>query len=131
MGNIEPIDPRLDEVASKVVDAAFKVHTTLGPGLLEQIYEASLAKELTNRGLRVMRQVEVPVVYDGEDLGIGLRLDMLVEDGLIIEIKAVENAQPVYLAQLLTYLKLTGHRLGLLINFNVRYIKDGVQRVVL
>jgi GxxExxY protein len=108
-----------------------KVHTALGPGLLESVYEVCLAYELTRRGLKVERQVSLPVVYDGVRLEAGLRLDLVVEGGLVVELKAVEAMQPLYLAQVLTYLKLSGHRLGLLINFNVPRLKDGIQRVVL
>lgn len=131
MTDVQPLDPELDRIASKVVDAAYKVHTTLGPGLLEQIYEVALLRELRKRELRVTRQVEIPVHYDGEDLGLGLRLDMLVEDRLVIELKAIEAVLPVHRAQLMTYLKLAGKRLGLLINFNVAYIKDGIQRIAM
>ena len=127
----EPIDPSLDKVAQQIVDAAFKVHSTLGPGLLEQIYETCLAKELVKRGLRVDRQLEVPVSYDGEKLDTGFRLDLLVDEKVIIEIKAVEILAAVHQAQLLTYLKLSGRRLGLLINFNVPVIRQGIKRIAL
>lgn len=129
--NHKPIPPEVDAVARQVVDAALKVHSALGPGLLESVYEVCMAYELTRRGLRVERQVNLPVVYNEVRLEAGLRLDLLVEGCLIVELKAVETVQPLHLAQVLTYLKLSGHRLGLLINFNVARIKDGVQRVVL
>jgi GxxExxY protein len=120
----------VETVAREVVDAAYNVHKTLGPGLLESVYEACLQHELKKRGLRVEAQVPVPVVYDGLHLDAGLRLDLLVEGKLIVEIKSVERMNPVYDAQLLTYLKLTGLRLGLLINFSVSVIKQGISRIV-
>ncbi len=126
----EPIPAPVDAVARQMVDAALKGHSPLGPGLLESVYEVCLAHELARRGLKVERQVSLPVVYDGVRLEAGLRLDLLVEGCLVVEIKAVETMPPLYLAQVLTYLKLTGHRLGLLINFNVPRLKDGLQRVV-
>jgi GxxExxY protein len=127
----QPIPPELNSLARKAVDAAFAVHSALGPGLLEAIYESCLFHELTKQGLRVERQVSLPVIYDGLILDEGLRLDMLVEDALVLELKAVEVILPVHLAQVLTYLKLSGRRLGLLMNFNVARIKDGIKRVVL
>jgi GxxExxY protein len=120
----------VEAVAKEVVDAAYKVHKTLGPGLLESVYEACLRHELKKRGLGVEAQVPVPVVYEGLHLDAGLRLDLLVDGRLIVEVKSVERMNPVYDAQLPTYLKLTGHRLGLLINFNVSVIKQGISRVV-
>ncbi|MHB8066886.1 MAG: GxxExxY protein [Desulfobaccales bacterium] len=126
-----PIPPELNSLARNAVDAAFAVHSTLGPGLLEGIYESCLFHELTKRGLRVERQVSLPVIYDGLILEEGLRLDMLVEDTLVLELKAVEVILPVHLAQVLTYLKLSGRRLGLLVNFNVAQIKDGIKRIAL
>src|SRR5439155_23054915 len=104
-------------------------HRALGPGLLESVYELCLVHELTKRGLKVERQVSLPVVYDSIRLDAGLRLDIVVEDSVVVELKAVESMLPVHTAQLLTYLKLTGHRLGLLINFNVPLIKDGIHRL--
>lgn len=120
----------LDAIAKAVVNAAFKVHTELGPGLLEGVYEVCLAHELTKHGLKVERQVALPVHYDGVKIEAGLRLDLLVEGKLIVELKAVETLLPVHKAQLLTYLKLSKRRLGLLINFNVPLIKDGIKRVI-
>jgi len=125
------IPPETDRAAQQVVDAAFAVHSTLGPGLLESVYETCLAYELTKRGLTAARQVTVAVVYDKVQLDAGLRLDLLVEDCVVVELKAVENFLPVHTAQMLTYLKLTGHRLGLLINFNVPLIRDGIRRIAL
>jgi GxxExxY protein len=114
-----------------VVGAAFRVHAELGPGLLEGVYEVCLAHELTKRGFFVERQVALPVFYGGVKIEAGLRLDLLVENRLIVEVKAVENFHPVHKAQVLTYLKLTGRPLGLLINFNVPLIKDGIKRIIL
>jgi len=124
------LSEEVEGVAKKIIDAAYRVHSELGPGLLESVYEACLQRELCKRGLRTRRQVVVPIHYDGMVLDDGLRIDLLGEDCVVIEIKAVEKNHPVFQAQLLTYLKLTGHRLGLLINFNVQYIKDGITRVI-
>jgi GxxExxY protein len=119
-----------NEVAKIIVDAAFKIHTILGPGLLESAYEAVIAHELKKRGLRVERQVPLPIVYDGVRLDEGFRIDLIVEDLVIIELKSVEQIHPVHPKQLLTYLKLSNKRLGLLINFNSRLIKTGITRIV-
>ena len=127
----EPIPEKVDRIARLVVDAAFAVHSKLGPGLLESVYEVCLAHELEKRGLVVERQVVLPVHYDGIRLDAGLRLDLLIESCLIVELKAVETLLPVHKAQVLTYLKLTGHRLGLLINFNVPLIRDGIKPIAL
>jgi GxxExxY protein len=128
----ETVSPNLDRLAREVVDSAFKVHSTLGPGLLESVYEVCLAHELGKRGLKFQTQIAFPIVYDSVRLDAGLRIDMLVENQLIIEIKAVETMLPVFAAQLLTYLKLTQIRLGFLINnFNVPKIKDGIKRIIL
>ena len=125
------VPPETDRIAKLVVDSSFKVHTALGPGLLESVYEICLAHELSKRGLKFQAQVAFPVMYDGLRLDAGLRIDLLVEDQLIVEIKAVDEMLPVFEAQLLTYMKLTQKRLGLLINFNVPRIKDGIKRMVL
>ncbi len=127
----QPIPAPANAIARKVVDAAYHVHTTLGPGFLETVYEVCLAYELNKRGVQTQRQVFVPVVYDGVQLDAGFRIDVLVADTVLIELKAVEALLPVHTAQVLTYLKLTGHRLGFLMNFNVPRIKDGIQRLVL
>ena len=119
-----------NQIAAAVVDAAFKIHTTLGPGLLESVYEAILEYELRNRGLSVLRQIGLPVYYEGLKLEIGYRVDLIVGDKVIIEIKSIEALAPIHKRQLLTYLRLANMRLGLLINFNVERIKDGIQRVV-
>jgi len=126
-----PVPPELNIISGKVVEAALAVHSALGPGLLEGVYEICLFHELQKRGLKAERQVNLPVIYDGIKLEEGLRLDMLVEDALVLELKAIEEILPVHLAQILTYLKLSGRRLGLIINFNVARIKDGIKRVVL
>ena len=120
----------LDRIAAMVVDAAYKVHSQLGPGLLESTYEACLEHELKKRGLTVARQVPQPVHYDDIVIDTGYRLDLIVNDAIIIELKAVENLLPIHQAQLLTYLKLSGRTLGFLINFNVPLIKNGIRRLV-
>ena len=118
-----------NEIATHVVDAAFKVHTTLGPGLLESVYEAVMAEELSRRGLQVSRQQGIPLDYGNVHLDIGFRADLIVEGNVIVEIKAVEALAAVHRKQLPTYLKLADKRLGLLINFDVELIKDGIMRV--
>ena len=128
---LEPIPRETDETAKAIVDCAFKVHSTLGPGLLESVYEACLVYELEKRDLSVDRQVNVPVMYDGRRFNTGLRLDLLVDDCVVVELKAVEKLLPLFNAQLLTYLKLSDKRLGLLINFNVPVIMDGIKRFAL
>jgi GxxExxY protein len=127
----EAIPDKVNQVAKEVVDAAFKVHSSLGPGLLESVYQACMVHELRKRRLKVDPESPQPIVYDGIQLEEGYRLDMVVEQCVVVELKAVETVLPVHKAQLLTYLKLSGHRLGLLINFNVPLIKDGIQRLVL
>ena len=119
-----------NEIAAIVVDAAYKIHKTLGPGLLESVYQAILSFELQKRGLRVVQQLGLPVLYEGVRLDLGFRVDLIADDKVIVEIKSVESVTPTHKKQLLTYLRLTDLRLGLLINFNVELIKDGIQRVV-
>lgn len=119
-----------NEIARVIVDAAYKVHTTLGPGLLESVYEVALARELELRGLAVFRQVPIPVVYEDVRLDEGFRADLVVDGKVIVELKAVETTAPVHKMQLLTYLRLADKRLGLLINFGAARIKDGITRVV-
>ncbi|MGA2066262.1 MAG: GxxExxY protein [Thermoguttaceae bacterium] len=126
-----PIPEETERIAKAVIDAAFAVHKTLGPGLLESVYEACLCHELSKRRVPFRSQVALPVVYDGVRLDAGLRLDLIAGEAVIVELKAVEKHNPLFEAQLLTYLKLTGHRLGLLINFNVPLLKDGIKRMVL
>ena len=120
----------LNEISGHVVDAAMKVHSALGPGLLESAYEACLKHELVKRGLQVEQQVNLPVIYDGVRIDVGYRLDLLVESEVIVELKAVEQLTRVHEAQLLSYLKLSGKKIGLLINFNVTRLKDGIRRMV-
>ncbi|MCX7424996.1 MAG: GxxExxY protein [Planctomycetia bacterium] len=119
-----------NEIAREVVDAAYKVHTTLGPGLLESVYEIVLAHELKQRGLAATRQVPVPIQYDSIVFDEGFRADIIVEDTVILELKSVESVARVHKKQLLTYLRLADKRLGLLINFGEELIKTGVTRVV-
>ena len=122
---------RLDSITEQIIGAAIAVHRALGPGLLESAYEACLAFELTERGLKVERQKPLPVVYRGVRLECGYRLDLLVEDVVIVEIKSVDALAPIHKAQMLSYLKLAGLKVGLLINFNVKVLTDGVRRVVI
>lgn len=118
-----------NELSRIVVDSAFKIHSTLGPGLFESVYEATMAHELRNRGCHVVCQRGIPVIYDDVKLDLGFRADIIVDRKVIIEIKSVESIAKVHGKQLLTYLRLTKFRLGLLINFNVPLIKDGIKRV--
>jgi GxxExxY protein len=127
------VRPKLspNQISKIVIEAALKVHSTLGPGLLESAYEASLAQELRLRGLHVETQVAVPVVYEGIKLEVGYRIDLLVENCVIVEVKSVDAIAPVHRAQVLTYLRLSGKSLGLLINFNVVHLKEGIHRFVM
>lgn len=125
-----PIPDSVERDASIVVDAGLKVHKTLGPGLLESVYEHCLAHELTKRGLPPRRQVMQPIVYDGCELEAALRIDLVVSDAIIVEVKSVDATLPIHRSQLLTYLKLSGCRLGFLMNFNVPLFKNGVQRLI-
>jgi len=118
-----------NEVAKQIVDAAYRIHTSLAPGLLESVYEVVLACELEKRGLRTARQQPIPIVYLDTRIEIGFRADLMVEDKVIGEIKSVEAIEPVHKKQLLTHLRLADKRLGLLINFNVALIKDGIVRI--
>ena len=122
------MDP--NQVSSSVIDAAMKVHSALGPGLLEKTYEVCLMHELRKRGLSIASQVGLPVVYDDLKMNVGYRIDLLVEDAVIVEVKAIEAIAPIHQAQLLAYLKLSGKRLGILINFNVIHLRDGLKRMV-
>lgn len=126
----QPIAPEVEKVGKAVLDAAFKVHTALGPGLLESVYETTTAYEVRKSGLIVATQVSLPIYYDGQKLESGFRLDLLVENCVIVELKSVETMNPVYEAQIMTYLRLSGVRLGFLINFNVKHLKDGIKRFV-
>lgn len=118
-----------NEIATAIVDASYKVHTELGPGLLESVYEIVLAHELEQRGLNVVRQQAVPLIYNGIRFDEGFRADLIVQDGVIVELKSVEKIAPVHKKQLLTYCRLTGKKLGLLINFGENLIKDGITRI--
>jgi len=119
-----------NEIAKVVVDACYQIHTRLGPGLLESVYERILEHELKKRGLKVARQVPIPVVYDGMEFEEGFKADLIVNSLVILELKSVEKTAPVHRKQTLTYLKLTGLKLGLLINFGAPLIKDGIFRLV-
>ena len=121
---------RVNKVSGAIVNSAMKVHSLLGPGLLESAYEACLAHDLRRRGFRVETQVGLPVVYEGEKLDLGYRIDLLVESLVIVEVKCVEVIHPVHEAQLLSYLRLSGRNVGLLINFHVAHLKDGIKRMV-
>jgi len=119
-----------NQATGEIIDSCIKIHKTLGPGLLESVYEAVLAYELRARGFDVALQIPVPVCYEGINLEVGFRCDMIVNDLVVVELKSVENVLPVHKKQLLTYLRLTGKRLGLLINFNSELMKDGIVRIV-
>lgn len=123
-------EERLNKITEAIIGAAIEVHRALGPGLLESTYETCLVFELVQRGLKVEQQKALPVIYKGVKLDCGYRLDLLVEDAVIVEIKAVDHLAPIHLAQLLSYLKLSGCKVGLLINFNVKILRDGIRRVV-
>lgn len=126
----DPVPEDVERLAKLVLDAAFVVHRQLGPGLLESVYERCLCYELRKSGVPFASQVPLPIYYDGHAIESGLRLDVYVGEVLIVELKAVESLLPIHEAQLFTYLKLTRNRLGLLINFNVPLLKDGIKRVV-
>jgi GxxExxY protein len=126
-----PIPIRAEAAARLSVDAALQVHKSLGPGLLESAYEHCLAYEISRRGVHVQRQVALPIFYEGEKLDAGYRLDLVVDGAVIIEIKFIDALAPIHDAQVLTYLKLSGLRVGLLMNFNVAMFKQGLKRFVL
>jgi GxxExxY protein len=119
----------INDITGQIIDAAMKVHTVLGPGLLESAYEACLAHELRKRGLKVDVQLGLPIEYDGVQLDVGYRIDLLIEDSVIVELKAVSEIHPIHEAQLLSYLKLSKKKIGLLINFHVLRLKDGIKRM--
>ena len=131
MTDFKKLSPREEELATIIVNAAFNVHKELGPGLLERVYEVCFCHELKKAGLSYLRQLDIPIVYDNLIFDEGLRLDVLVEDLIICELKAVDLVNPVWEAQVLSHLKLTGKRLGFLINFNVPFIKQGIKRFIL
>lgn len=120
----------LDRITGEIVDAAMRVHTALGPGMLESVYEKCLKHELVKRGLRVESQVWVPVIYDGVKIEGGYKIDLLVQSEVVVELKVVEQVLEVHKAQLLSYLKLSDKHVGLLINFNVVHLRDGIRRLV-
>jgi GxxExxY protein len=127
----EPIEDSLNEIGKEVVDSAYQVHTNLGPGLLESVYQKCFIAELKERNLSFDTEVLIPIKYKYHEIDANLRLDVMIEDKVIVELKSVEQMLPVFEAQLLTYLKLTGKRLGFLINFNVPKIKDGIKRFII
>lgn len=127
----QPISQREEQIAKAIVDAAFKVHSSIGPGLIEPVYEVCFCHELKKDGLSFQRQMQVPIIYDGIKLDAALRLDVLVENLIICELKAVEKVIPLFEAQLLSYMKLLNKRLGFLINFHAPVIKAGIQRMIL
>jgi GxxExxY protein len=126
----ETTSPEIERIATAIVDSCFVVHKRFGPGLLESVYKACLAAELRKRGFTVVREMKIPIFYEGIELDEGFRLDLLVNDLVIVEAKAVEKIIPVFEAQALTHLRLTNKRLGFLVNFNVVLIKDGIKRIV-
>jgi GxxExxY protein len=127
----KPIDESTEQVGRQIVDSSLKVHRALGPGLLESAYEHCLAREFALRGLSVKRQVLLPIVYEQETLDAGYRIDLLIAERIVVEVKSVEALLPIHQAQLLTYLKLSGCRLGFLMNFNVPLFKQGLKRFAL
>ena len=130
MNVFSPLSPDVEDLSRSLVDSAFKVHQTLGPGLLESVYEACLCVELGKRGIGYETQALVPLVYEGVKIEAGLRIDLLVEKRVILELKSVDKLLPIHQSQLLTYLKFSELRPGLLVNFNVSLIKDGITRLV-
>ena len=120
-----------NEISGAVVDAAMKVHSALGPGLLESAYATCFKHELIKRGLKVACEVPLPVIYDGIKLEAGYRLDLVVEDTVVVELKAIEALAPIHQAQIISYLKLSGKPIGLLINFHTLHLKDGIKRFVI
>jgi len=129
--NFKPLSKKEEEIAKKIVDSAYTVHKELGAGLLEKVYETCFCHELSKRGIEFKRQIPIPIIYDGVKFDEGLRLDVLIEDKIICELKALDQMNPVWEAQILSYLKLTNKRLGFLINFNIPLIKKGIKRYVL
>lgn len=125
-----PLSEQENFLAKEIVDAAYRVHKALGPGLLEKIYEACFCYELTKKGIAHRRQSELPIIYDGQKFNEGLVIDVLVDDLIVCELKAVEKVNSLWQAQILSHLKLTKLRLGFLINFNVPLIRDGIKRYI-
>ena len=121
---------KINDITGHVVDASITVHSVLGPGLLESAYKACLVHELRKRGLTVLTEIPVPIIYDGVVVDVGYKMDLLVEEAVIVEVKAIKQLSPVHDAQLLSHLVLSGHKVGLLINFHVRFLKHGIRRLV-
>ncbi len=121
---------RIDQITGAIISAAIKVHSVLGPGLLESAYQACLAQELRSRGFHVLAEVPLPVVYEGQKLEVGYRIDLIVETRVIVEVKSVEALHPIHEAQILSYMRLSGKGVGLLINFNVLQLRSGIKRLV-
>ena len=121
---------RINEMSGKIISSAMKVHTKLGPGLLENAYETCLSYEIRKTGMKAERQKTLPLIYDGKRMDIDYKIDILVEDTIIVELKSVERIIPIYEAQLLSYLKISGKQIGLLINFNVEHLRNGIKRMV-
>jgi len=128
--NFKSVPESIEKIGKLIVDSAYTVHYNLGPGLLEKVYEACFCHELAKRKLKFKRQVDIPIIYDNLKFDEGLRIDVLVENCIICEIKAIENSNPVWEAQILSHIKLTDKKLGFLINFNVPKIKHGIKRFV-
>jgi GxxExxY protein len=122
--------PNINQITRQIIGAAMKVHSALGPGLLESAYHACLLHELLKQGLKVASQVGLPVIYDGQRIDLGYRIDLIVSDLVIVEVKCVEAINPVHYAQLLSYMRLSGLQVGLLINFNVVHLRDGIKRML-
>jgi GxxExxY protein len=122
---------KLNQITYEIIGAAYKVHSTLGPGLLESAYEVCLEYELLKKGFKVERQKPLPVIYEDVKLDAGYRIDLLVEDDVIVELKAVEEIAPIHQAQIMTYLKLSDRKLGLLMDFNVTNMKKGIKRIIM
>ncbi|MBI9032067.1 GxxExxY protein [bacterium] len=126
---MEELD-ELNALSKRVIDSIYQVHKVLGPGLLEKAYQKCLSVELSSRGIKNDLEVELPLIYKNIDVEVNYRIDILVEDKIVLELKAVEKALPIHEAQLLTYLKLSNNKLGFLVNFNVKYIKEGIKRMM-
>jgi GxxExxY protein len=130
MASVPIRPPRINHLTGLIITAAMKVHSLLGPGLLESAYQACLVHELRKQGLGVLTEVELPVIYDGEEIELGFRMDLLVENLVIVEVKCVEALHRMHQAQLLSYMRLSGKHVGLLINFHVSHLRDGIKRTV-
>ena len=127
----DSLDPRIEAIGREIIDSAIQVHKALGPGLLESVYQSCMCHEFSLRKISFQKEAAVPVIYKNLRLESGLRLDLLVEDCIILELKSVEKIIPIHESQLLTYLKITNHRLGFLLNFNVPLMKEGIKRIIL